>query len=288
MKALPPRDARPDRKLCTRHRHGMEHGPRSRNRRGQRRAMDHLQRCSSRRPPGRRRQHGPGRARLQRRGRPPPSDAQSIVPRAARGMQGARPSTACAKASTADAANRDQAEAPGYWTSSGSRWPLPDCKRNGGGPREIACLDGGHRQRDAPRGLHQHDPAAAGNDERRGHWRRGGPGSRRSPAATVGRVSPSATSPAALPATSRAAASSSRGGDRAPGESGAARHGARPMIVRPRPHWLRLLFVWRGSVLPDILPQPAGDHGRSRSLVTVLHGRRVPVEDPAELRGRSR
>lgn len=27
------------------------------------------------------------------------------------------------------------------------------------------------------------------------------------------------------------------------------------MIVRPRPHWLRLLFVWRGSVLPRILPQ---------------------------------
>lgn len=27
------------------------------------------------------------------------------------------------------------------------------------------------------------------------------------------------------------------------------------MIVRPRPHWLRLLFVWRGSVIPDIAPQ---------------------------------
>lgn len=27
------------------------------------------------------------------------------------------------------------------------------------------------------------------------------------------------------------------------------------MIVRPRPHWLRLLLVWRGSVLPRILPQ---------------------------------
>lgn len=39
------------------------------------------------------------------------------------------------------------------------------------------------------------------------------------------------------------------------------------MIVRPRPHWLRMLFVWRGSVLPAVLllmvgemlgePQPA-------------------------------
>lgn len=29
------------------------------------------------------------------------------------------------------------------------------------------------------------------------------------------------------------------------------------MIVRPRLHWLRMLFVWRGSVLPRILPQLA-------------------------------
>ena len=29
------------------------------------------------------------------------------------------------------------------------------------------------------------------------------------------------------------------------------------MIVRPRPHWLGILFVWRGSVLPRILPQLA-------------------------------
>lgn len=27
------------------------------------------------------------------------------------------------------------------------------------------------------------------------------------------------------------------------------------MIVRPRSHWLRMLFVWRGSVIPHILPQ---------------------------------
>ncbi|WP_028007179.1 bestrophin family protein [Solimonas flava] len=29
------------------------------------------------------------------------------------------------------------------------------------------------------------------------------------------------------------------------------------MIVRPRSHWLRMLFVWRGSVIPHILPQLA-------------------------------
>jgi ion channel-forming bestrophin family protein len=27
------------------------------------------------------------------------------------------------------------------------------------------------------------------------------------------------------------------------------------MIIRPRPHWFRMLFVWRGSVLPVIAPQ---------------------------------
>ena len=27
------------------------------------------------------------------------------------------------------------------------------------------------------------------------------------------------------------------------------------MIVRPSVHWLRMLFVWRGSILPVILPQ---------------------------------
>lgn len=42
------------------------------------------------------------------------------------------------------------------------------------------------------------------------------------------------------------------------------------MIVRPRPHWLPLLFVWRGSVLPRILPQLA--IGAAFSLgVTWLH-----------------
>jgi putative membrane protein len=44
------------------------------------------------------------------------------------------------------------------------------------------------------------------------------------------------------------------------------------MIVRPRPHWLRLLFVWRGSVLPDILPQLLATTAFA-ILVTVLHGR---------------
>lgn len=43
------------------------------------------------------------------------------------------------------------------------------------------------------------------------------------------------------------------------------------MIVRPRPHWLRLLFVWHGSILPLIAPQLLWTLGFS-VLVTVLHG----------------
>lgn len=43
------------------------------------------------------------------------------------------------------------------------------------------------------------------------------------------------------------------------------------MIVRPRPHWLRLLFVWHGSILPLILPQLLCTLGFA-VLVTVLHG----------------
>ncbi|MDM0008236.1 bestrophin family ion channel [Variovorax sp. J22G73] len=44
------------------------------------------------------------------------------------------------------------------------------------------------------------------------------------------------------------------------------------MIVRPRPHWLRMLFVWRGSVLRDIAPQLLWTTAFA-VLVTVLHGR---------------
>ncbi|WP_093055707.1 bestrophin family protein [Variovorax sp. YR634] len=44
------------------------------------------------------------------------------------------------------------------------------------------------------------------------------------------------------------------------------------MIVRPRPHWLRMLFVWRGSVLLDIAPQLLWTTAFA-VLVTVLHGR---------------
>ncbi|MBO9647814.1 MAG: hypothetical protein J7605_04835 [Variovorax sp.] len=43
------------------------------------------------------------------------------------------------------------------------------------------------------------------------------------------------------------------------------------MIVRPRPNWFRMLFVWRGSVLPVILPQLLGTTAFA-ILVTVLHG----------------
>ncbi|WP_179405218.1 bestrophin family protein [Burkholderia guangdongensis] len=43
------------------------------------------------------------------------------------------------------------------------------------------------------------------------------------------------------------------------------------MIVRPRLHWLRMLFVIRGSVLPDILPQLLLT-AVFATVVTVLHG----------------
>ena len=43
------------------------------------------------------------------------------------------------------------------------------------------------------------------------------------------------------------------------------------MIVRPRPHWLPLLFVWRGSILAQILPQLAVTLALA-IVVTVLHG----------------
>ncbi|MDM0108152.1 bestrophin family ion channel [Variovorax sp. J22R24] len=44
------------------------------------------------------------------------------------------------------------------------------------------------------------------------------------------------------------------------------------MIIRPRPNWLRMLFVWRGSVLPVIAPQLLATTAFA-ILVTVLHGR---------------
>ena len=44
------------------------------------------------------------------------------------------------------------------------------------------------------------------------------------------------------------------------------------MIVRPRPHWLRMLFVWRGSVLRVIAPQLLATTAFA-IVVTLLHGR---------------
>src|SRR5471032_3417351 len=44
------------------------------------------------------------------------------------------------------------------------------------------------------------------------------------------------------------------------------------MIVQPRPHWLRMLFAWRGSVLRDIAAQLLWTTAFAL-LVTVLHGR---------------
>ena len=43
------------------------------------------------------------------------------------------------------------------------------------------------------------------------------------------------------------------------------------MIVRPRPHWLRMLFIWRGSILTDIAPQLIGTTVLA-VIVTLLHG----------------
>ena len=43
------------------------------------------------------------------------------------------------------------------------------------------------------------------------------------------------------------------------------------MIVRDRPNWLRLLFVWRGSILSQILPQLLAALGFA-VLVTLVHG----------------
>ncbi len=43
------------------------------------------------------------------------------------------------------------------------------------------------------------------------------------------------------------------------------------MIVRPRPHWLGILFVWHGSVLPRILPQ-LGLITLLALVVTLSHG----------------
>ena len=52
------------------------------------------------------------------------------------------------------------------------------------------------------------------------------------------------------------------------------------MIVRDRPNWLRLLFVWRGSILSQILPQLLAALGFA-VLVTLVHGQvwrwRVPL-----------
>jgi len=43
------------------------------------------------------------------------------------------------------------------------------------------------------------------------------------------------------------------------------------MIVRDRPNWLRLRFVWRGSILSQILPQLLAALGFA-VLVTLVHG----------------
>ncbi len=43
------------------------------------------------------------------------------------------------------------------------------------------------------------------------------------------------------------------------------------MIIRPRPHWLAILFARRGSVLPSILPQ-LGLVTALATIITTSHG----------------
>lgn len=43
------------------------------------------------------------------------------------------------------------------------------------------------------------------------------------------------------------------------------------MIIRPRPNWLRMLFVWRGSILKNILPQLCFTTALSIAVV-IFHG----------------
>lgn len=51
------------------------------------------------------------------------------------------------------------------------------------------------------------------------------------------------------------------------------------MIVRQRQHWLRMLFIWRGSVLPRILPQLATVTILA-VLVTLVHGQLYHLKVP--------
>ncbi len=51
------------------------------------------------------------------------------------------------------------------------------------------------------------------------------------------------------------------------------------MIIRQRQHWLRMLFIWRGSVLPRILPQLAAVTGLA-IVITVIHGQVFALKVP--------
>jgi len=53
------------------------------------------------------------------------------------------------------------------------------------------------------------------------------------------------------------------------------------MIVRPKPHWFRMLFVWHGSVLKDLLPRLG--IVVSLSVLAVLHHRGLLGWAPFEL-----
>ncbi|MFO1392074.1 MAG: bestrophin family ion channel [Agitococcus sp.] len=51
------------------------------------------------------------------------------------------------------------------------------------------------------------------------------------------------------------------------------------MIIRPRQHWLRMLFIWRGSVLPQIMPQLATVTGLA-IVITIIHGQVFKLKVP--------
>lgn len=51
------------------------------------------------------------------------------------------------------------------------------------------------------------------------------------------------------------------------------------MIIRPRPSFLKLFFVMRGSVVPRILPQIVGFAAYAAVIVAVVHAANLPLDD---------
>jgi len=51
------------------------------------------------------------------------------------------------------------------------------------------------------------------------------------------------------------------------------------MIIRPRPNFLQLFFVMRGSIVPRILPQIIGFALYAAAVVAVVHALALPMQD---------